>query len=181
MVWKYSNPIIIFCKKITGIDHSSVIDKLTSRLSDLNNVELIKGNFLNLKIKKIYNKIIVYSVLHYLENENEVLKFIYKATSLLAPGGKILFGDIPNISKKIRFQSSSYGKEFIKEWERKQAESKNINHLPNDDKIIEFDDDFILRILKKLRDDNYQAYVLPQPPELPFGYSREDILLEKLL
>ena len=61
-------PLSFFVKKITGIDHSSVIDKLTSRLSDLNNVELIKGNFLDLKIKKIYNKIILYSVLNYLEN-----------------------------------------------------------------------------------------------------------------
>lgn len=180
-------PLSFFVKKITGIDHNSVIEKLKARISDLNNIELIPGNFLDLNINNNFSKIIVYSVLHYLENEKEVLEFINKTVTLLVPGGKILFGDIPNESKKKRFLSSPQGKEFIKEWEQKVAksqikddfESSILKKLSEDNKLVKFDDTFIFKIIKLLRDSGYHTYIYPQLPELPFGYTREDILIEK--
>ena len=182
-------PLSFLVNKITGIDHSDVIEKLQKRFSDLNNIELIKGNFLDLKMDKGFTKILVYSVLHCLEDQKEVLEFIDKANSLLTPGGKILFGDIPNISRKERFLSSHYGKEFLKEWNSKRANSKNsdeieqskLDRLPVDVNTVKFNDDFMLKIIKKLRKEGYHAYILPQHPELPFGYTREDILVEKIL
>ncbi len=181
-------PISFLVKKITGIDHNLVIEKLKERFTNSNNVTLVPGNFLDLKINLTYNKIIVYSVLHYLKDEKEVFDFIEKTVSILAPDGKILFGDIPNKSRKNRFLLSLQSKEFIKEWERKKMKEEKdnsqlsiIKNLPVDKKNVEFDDDFILKIIKKLRDDGFHAYVLSQPPELPFGFTREDILVEKLV
>lgn len=181
-------PLSFLVKEITGIDHSLVIEKLKKRFPNSNKIKLISGNFLDLKIDKIYNKILVYSVLHYLADEKEVLEFIDKTVSLLAPGGKILFGDIPNKSKKEKFLLSQKGKEFINEWEHKlsfhqkndKSEASLLDKLKKDENIVEFDDIFILKIIKKLRNCNLLAYILPQPPELPFGYTREDILVEKL-
>ena len=35
-------------------------------------------------------------------------------------------------------------------------------------------------LIKGLIDKGYNTYIFSQPPELPFGYTREDILIEKL-
>jgi len=182
-------PMSFFVKSITGIDHESCIGKLKERLSDLKNINLIPGNFLDLMLSDYFDKIVVYSVLHYLKNKDEVFEFMFKAVSLLVPGGKILFGDIPNESRKDRYLMTPQGKHIESEWNAKikymgketdKPSNLLLNDLPTDMKLVGFDDNFILSIIARMRKKGYHAYILPQPPELPFGYTREDILIEKL-
>ena len=182
-------PLSFLVKKITGIDHNLVIEKLKTRFTDSIDIEVISGNFLDLDLKNTYTKIIVYSVLHCLEDENEVIKFIDKTISLLPPDGKVLFGDIPNESKKERFLSTAYGSNFLKEWskvlqkhkETHHSEILNLQKLEDDNKLVKFNDEFVLKIVSFLRNKGYHAYIIPQSPGLPFYYTREDILVEKLL
>ena len=48
----------------------------------------------------------------------------------------------------------------------------NLNH---------FNDQLIFEIVKYIRTKkNYNAYILPQSSSLPFGYIRDDILVERL-
>jgi len=51
--------------------------------------------------------ILAYSVLHYVFPEGSVFGFLDRAIELLAPGGSMLIGDIPNTSKRKRFFSSA--------------------------------------------------------------------------
>ena len=95
-----SIPLSFLCQKITGIDHKDVLQSFHRRCEGLNNLILTPGNFLDVEIHERFDKIMVYSVLHYLTDIKEVLNFIDKALGLLKPGGKILFGDTPNTSKK---------------------------------------------------------------------------------
>ncbi len=182
-------PMSFFVKSITGIDHELCIEKLNERLSDLKNINLIPGNFLDLMLSDYFDKIVVYSVLHYLKSKDEVYEFMFKAVSLLSSDGKILFGDIPNESRKDRFLMSPQGKHIESGWNAKiecnakeTDESSNLllNDLPTDMKLVKFNDHFVSSIIARMRMNGYHAYVLPQPPELPFGYTREDILIEKL-
>ena len=80
----------------------------------IHNIDYLPGNFLDLKIDHVFNKIISYSVLHYLRDYDEVLKFIRKAILLLNKGGCALFDDIPNSSTKNRFLGTKFKKEFLK-------------------------------------------------------------------
>lgn len=50
--------------------------------------------------------VLVYSVLHYVFSEGNIFDFLDKSLYLLANGGEMLIGDIPNISKRKRFFSS---------------------------------------------------------------------------
>jgi ubiquinone/menaquinone biosynthesis C-methylase UbiE len=179
-------PLSFFIKSITGLDNSHVIAALNKRISvELTNIELISGNFLDIDLKETFDKILVYSVIHYLESKEEVLEFINKASRLLKPGGKLLVADIPNLSKKKRFQNSSYGNKFEKEWAKKtaiQSEPSRQNiKLEKDNENVLLDDYLILSVLEEARIKGFNSFLLPQSPDLPMGYTREDILIEKLL
>lgn len=176
-------PLSFFVKSIVGVDHGSCLCKLKERFPGaapgIGNVQLIAGDFLDLTLDGKFDKIIVYSVLHYLADGDEVMKFVNKTMSMLAPGGKLLLGDLPNKSKKERFLKSEYGKTFVAQWnERVGADGgMTVNHLDKDGSLVEFDDTLVLEILSKARKAGLNAYVLPQPDGLVFNHTREDILI----
>jgi len=175
-------PLSFVCEQITGIDHEACVGKLRSRYTNLYNTELLSGNFLDTSIDKKFDKILCYSVLQYLADAREVLLFVKKALNLLVPGGKVLFGDIPNTSTKNRFLDSRSGSKFSEEWNRSIRENKTGDtkiDIEEDNDVVKFDDELVLEILKQTRSIGYHSYVLAQSPRLPFGYTREDILVDK--
>ena len=89
----------------------------------------------------------------------EVLYFTDKVLVLLKPGGRILFGDIPNTSHKQRFLDTEYGKRFLKEWNHKQAITPQLD-LIEDPQTAVFDDDAIIRLMGHIRQKGFHAYVL---------------------
>ena len=103
--------------------------------------------------------------------------FLDKALGLLAAGGKLLIGDIPNVDLKAKFLASSEGKVFQKAWET-EVESAGIPDLdlPEDTDTIEFNDAVLSRIQNHLKLVGYQSERMGQPQELPFGHTREDLL-----
>ena len=136
------------------------------------------------KFQNKFDKIIVYSVIHTLDNNKEIKKFINRAISLLKCGGSILIGDIPNISTKKRFLSSEIGRKYNLDWKKKFSLTKRDMEfqetiLNNVSLSHIIDDHFIMELIKNLRKKNYNAYLLPQPKYLPFGRTREDLLIVK--
>ena len=118
--------------------------------------------------------LICYSVLHYIFAESNVFAFLDQAAALLAEGGRMLVGDIPNVSKRKRFFASPAGVRFhqkftgnnaVPEVEFNQAEPRKI------------DDAVVLAILMRLRASGFDVYVMPQEPELPMENRREDLLI----
>ncbi len=145
------------------------------------------GNFLDETLRLTgksearFDKILCYSVLHYLADEIEVFAFVARALRLLAPGGSLLLGDLPNESRKRRFLSSPAGKAFARRWEKqkKHLEREDGLALPEDPQLVRFDDALVLQICGECRKQGLDAYILPQPPNLPFGHTREDVLVVK--
>ena len=75
---------------------------------------------MDLKIDHVFKKIISYSVLHYLRDDDEILVFIGKAISLLNNGGCALFG-ISQIARQNLVFGTEFGKEFLKNFELKMS------------------------------------------------------------
>jgi 2-polyprenyl-3-methyl-5-hydroxy-6-metoxy-1,4-benzoquinol methylase len=118
--------------------------------------------------------IIVYSVLHYVFVDTNPWTFLDRSMALLAPGGMMLLGDIPNVSMRRRFFASEAGKRFHRRFTGR-----------DEDPVVEFnrlepgqiDDSVVFAVLQRARAAGFHAYVLPQPAHLPLANRREDILI----
>jgi len=181
-------PLSFMVSKGTGIDHPDVVAGLSKRFNDPK-LRLIGIDFLDYCPERIenYEKILINSVLPALSDKLEAFRFIDKAASLLAPGGRMLLGDIANLDKKRRFTDTNFGKNFDEEWNDRVAsldgrveEDKASQILDQDDTILVPNDEFILELLARFRRPGWEAYCLPQHVNLPFGHTREDVLVTRL-
>jgi len=123
-----------------------------------------------------FDVILCYSVFHYIFIEASFWHFIDLSLELLAEGGQMLIGDIPNVSKRKRFFSSSNGIKFHQSF-MKTTDVPEVNF-----RAIEFnkiDDSVILGVIMRARSQGCDAYWLPQPSVLPMYNRREDILIIK--
>jgi hypothetical protein len=126
--------------------------------------------------KERVDAINVYSVLHYVFAEGNLFEFLDAAVCLLAPGGAILLGDIPNVSKRRRFFASPTGvafhQRFMKTKETPQVHFARVEPAKIDDGVI-------FSILHRYREFGCDTYLLPQTDRLPMANRREDILICK--
>jgi hypothetical protein len=120
------------------------------------------------------NAILVYSVIQYVFSEGNIFDFLDKSLTLLAPGGRMLIGDIPNSSMRKRFFASESGV-------RHHQEFTNTTEIPqvsfNSVESSQIDDSIIIAILSRARAAGFHAYVIPQDEALPMANRREDILI----
>lgn len=173
-------PLANFCAEATGIDNEAAIERLNKRLAKDSKLIGIAGNFLEINLHTTaFDKILVYSVLQYLSSKKEALDFTDRALALLQPGGRLLLGDLPNRTKKSRFIISKTGQQTAKNWDEllKGSGSHPIEIKQVDSNMVTVDDSFLLDLMKHIRNKGFEAYLLPQPLDLPFGGSREDILV----
>jgi cyclopropane fatty-acyl-phospholipid synthase-like methyltransferase len=120
--------------------------------------------------------ILAYSVLHYIFVEGNVWDFFDRSLELLAEGGEMLIGDIPNISKRRRFFSSANGIKFHKAFMDTQAPPEvHFNTIERH----RIDDSVVLALLNRARSQGFDAYVLPQTADLPMANRREDLLIRR--
>lgn len=174
-------PLSSLVSQATGIDHANCIEVLSKRLTD-SSIRTLPGNFLKLAVNERFSKILVYSVLHYLSDEAEVIRFVEKALALLEPGGLCLLGDIPNVDRKRRFAATAKGKEIAREWEQQvastQAAMGTVSEiLGKDRQVVTFDDAKLARLFTHFRGKGFEVDILSQPNGLPFCYTREDMLI----
>ncbi len=120
--------------------------------------------------------ILVYSVLHYIFIESNVWDFLDSSLKLMSDGAEMLIGDIPNISKRKRFFSSSKGIKFHQDFtgteETPEVVFNTIEHHRIDDSVV-------LSLVNRARNQGFDAYLLPQRKDLPMANRREDILITK--
>jgi len=120
--------------------------------------------------------IITYSVFHYVFAEFNPYDFVDKAVGLLAPGGEMLIGDVPNISKRKRFFASATGIRFHQAFTgTNEIPSVQFNTLETG----QIDDAAVLSVLLRCRSAGVDAYVVPQADDLPMANRREDILIKR--
>ncbi|MEZ5813488.1 MAG: methyltransferase domain-containing protein [Alphaproteobacteria bacterium] len=173
-------PVAKIVAHAAGCDHPNVIEKIENK-EESAGIAYHKGDFNALNFDRKYTKILAYSVLHTMPNEAALYGFIDRAISLLEPNGILLLGDIANTDKKKRFTGSARGLAFQKQWEQefgaeKFDEASADWGLEHGNAVV-IDDDFLLRIIKHIRQAGMHAYTLDQPQSLPFGNTREDIVI----
>jgi ubiquinone/menaquinone biosynthesis C-methylase UbiE len=176
-------PLSFLTQEAVGIDHPEVIARNQARFSAAN-VRWVEGPFQSGMDLGSFDCILIYSVLQCLPTLDDVKKFLDSAVELLPSGGRCLVGDMSNADKKRRFQNSSSGRAFEREWQRvasaKSEEVAQIADAFRDLKSVgNFSDADIVDLTLRYRERGFHAYILPQPSDLPFGQTREDILIVK--
>lgn len=163
--------------KLTLIDNKEMLDLLPNE-SFIEKVAALYPNCSELitQYRGMVDVIVCYSVLHYVLIDTAFFRFLDTSLSLLAPGGQMLIGDIPNISKRKRFFASETGarfhQEFMKTGDLPIVEFNQIEH-------DEIDDAVVMSLIQRARAQGFDAYVLPQNPNLPMANRREDILITR--
>ncbi len=121
-----------------------------------------------------FDIILCYSVLHYIMIDVAFFRFLDVSLALLAPGGQMLIGDIPNISRRKRFFASDTGIRFHQEFMKTDAvPSVTFNKIEHD----HIDDAVVMAIVQRARLQGFDAYIVPQNVDLPMANRREDILI----
>lgn len=155
--------------------------EMLNQLPSNDNVTKIPGRFPEVVTssdvkKEEFDAILIYSVIQYIAFESSLLSAIDIALDLLAPGGQILIGDIPNLSMRKRFFSSASGVRFHQEF-MKTSEKPLVDLYDYPKNSL--DDSVIFSILFRARNRGFNAFCLPQAAGLPFSNRREDILIER--
>ncbi|HSQ79565.1 MAG TPA: class I SAM-dependent methyltransferase [Casimicrobiaceae bacterium] len=123
-----------------------------------------------------FDAILSYSVLQYAFVESSVFDFVDQMLLLLAEGGQLLLGDIPNVDKRKRFFSSRRGidhhKHFTGRDEAPLVECQRVE-------VGKIDDAVVMGLVSRCRRAGYDAYVVPQGTELPMSNRREDLLITR--
>jgi SAM-dependent methyltransferase len=123
-----------------------------------------------------FDVIIAYSVLHYVVVDANPFAFLDAALERLNPGGRLLIGDVPNVSKLRRFLSSAAGADYHRAYMRTDEAPQVPPFALATDRI---DDGLLLGLILRARLAGFDAYLLPQPPDLAFANRREDLLIER--
>ena len=118
--------------------------------------------------------LICYSVFHYLFKESDVFAFLDTSLALLAHGGAMLIGDIPNQSKRKRFFASPAGIAFHKAF-MKTDEPPRVDFNTLEPGTI--DDAVLFAMVQRARSAGFDAYLVPQSPGCPMANRREDLLI----
>ena len=116
---------------------------------------------------------IAYSVVHYIFAEGSVFDFLDRTLALLAPGGRLLVGDVPNVSKRKRFFSSAAGIRHHRAFTGTDEIPGVTFNAPEPGQI---DDSVVFALLMRARAAGFDAYVVPQAADLPMANRREDLL-----
>tara|TARA_B100000963_G_C22633301_1_gene676168 strand:+ start:529 stop:1251 length:723 start_codon:yes stop_codon:yes gene_type:complete len=172
-------------KSATGIDHYLIIKKIKKKIN--NEIKFISGDIKkdHSKIKKKYEKILIYSVVHYFKNQKELFKVIKILLSKLNISGMLLIGDIPNIDMKKRFEKSAQYKKIHEKWlinikNTSQKEKKILNSINKDRKLVLINDKLIFKISKMYNNKKFECHVFNQDKSLLQNNTRLDILIKKI-
>ena len=103
--------------------------------------------------------ILTYSVLQYVFVESSIFDFVDACLMLLASGGQLLIGDVPNASKRKRFFASASG---VRCHQQFTGTDEVPGVLFNTLERSKIDDAVVLSILSRARAAGFDAYVLPQ-------------------
>ena len=164
--------------QITLVDSQEMLDLLP----DMPNIIKVPGFYPSREVMaKLnneggYDKIICYSVFHYLFIEANVWTFLDLTLNLLKPGGGFLLADIPNFSMRKRFFNSDEGVEFYNKFIN--SDKKNDNHKFDLDKD-QIDDGVLIGMILRARNRGFHAYIMSQGDLLPMENRREDLLFVK--
>jgi hypothetical protein len=120
--------------------------------------------------------LICYSVLQVVVLSANPFEFVDGLAALLAPGGRALIGDIPNHSKRRRFFASAAGRAHHRAYTGRDEDPPLDFNTAAPGKI---DDAVLHGLMGRVQAAGFDAYLLPQPPDLPMANRRDDLLIAR--
>jgi hypothetical protein len=117
--------------------------------------------------------ILCYSVLQYAYVDTNLFDFVDHALSLLAPEGRCLLGDVPNITMRKRFFASETG---VRQHQAYTCSDDRPEVRFNTMEQGHIDDAVVLGLVQRARSAGFHAYIIPQSLDLPMANRREDLL-----
>ena len=123
-----------------------------------------------------FDAILANSVASVVYEDGNLFSFVDTAVQLLAERGQLLISDIPNASMRKRFMASAAGKDYHKKYYAHLPEPKVALHALEPGQI---DDGVMLGLIARMRGAGFNAFVVPEAPDLPMANRREDILITK--
>ena len=127
-------------------------------------------------VEKQFDAILCYSVFHLVFTEISPWEFLDKCLMLLKPGGQLLIGDIPNLSKRKRFFSSESGIKYHHNFMKTTNDPEVVYNKIEHNKI---DDSVLLSLITRAQAAGFDAYIMPQGKKLPMQNRRDDILITR--
>jgi hypothetical protein len=164
--------------------HSLILvdsEEMLARLPDERFIRKVAGYYpqcatLFAEYRERVDVILAYSVLHYVFAESNVWDFLDQSLSLLAHGGAMLLGDIPNVSQRKRFFSTPAGVQFHQHFmQTEKLPEVEYNQIERG----QIDDAVVLGLVSRARQQGFDAYLLPQRADLPMANRREDIMIKR--
>ena len=157
--------------------------EMLGQLPDPPHVRKVPGRFpeevlpsLRSALARGADAIVCYGVLQVVFLEANPFEFVDAATSLLAPGGRLLFGEVPNHSKLRRFLASEAGRAYHHAYMRTEEDPEiPLFEAPGS----RIDDAVLLGLLMRLRSAGLDAWLMPQAEGLPLANRREDLLVAR--
>jgi SAM-dependent methyltransferase len=176
-------PLSRHVAEAVGVDHPSCIAKYVENGVPAN-VCLVAGRWPDTRPPGLFDRILVYSVLHYLHGADDARRFIDACLETLQLGGRLLLGDIPNEDARRRFIASDTGRRFHAAYVERKAAHRDAESDCSEAIFTRvtprtpfLTDDFVREIVAGARGRGFESYLLPQPVDLPFSHTREDILI----
>jgi len=123
-----------------------------------------------------FDAIVAYSVVQYVFAAGGLFRFLDRCLGLLAEGGELLLGDIPNTTMRKRFFASAAGVACHRAYTRRDERPEVEFNVAEPDQI---DDAIVLALLARARAHGFHAWVLPQAAGLPMASRREDLLVRR--
>jgi 2-polyprenyl-3-methyl-5-hydroxy-6-metoxy-1,4-benzoquinol methylase len=120
--------------------------------------------------------IVAYSVIQYVFAEGNLWDFVDRCMMLLADGGELLLGDIPNITMRKRHFDSAAG---LAQHRAFTGRDEKPDVVFNRMEPGQMDDSVVMALLARARAQGFHAWVLPQDGALPMSNRREDVLIRK--
>jgi SAM-dependent methyltransferase len=150
---------------LDGLPDTPILKKMPFRFPDQLDTSTYLGKI---------DAVLIYSVLQHVILDMNPFNFLDNAVKLLKEGGRLLIGDIPNISKRNRFFASNNGLKFHQKFTKTKTKPEFSFNTLIEDKA---DDSLIFSILQRYRSAGFETYLLEQPSSLPMFNRREDILI----
>ena len=182
------SPLAAEVREAVGVDHPSLVAKYREVWVP-ENATLVPGYWPDVEVDGRFDRILVCSVIQGLPSKETARRFIDACVDALCPGGLLLLADLPNEDMRQRYLDSNSGTRIAKEYDsvRERSRARDVKgEYSSRDRIFSrahadtfLDDGFCLDLLKDMRSRRLDAFVLPQPPGLPFYLSREDILISR--
>lgn len=119
---------------------------------------------------------VAYSVLQVVYGEANPIDFVDAAAELLAPGGRLLIGDLPNASMRRRFLASAAGAAHHRAYTGRDEDPPVTFNAPSRGEV---DDAVVLGLAARARAAGLHAWVTPQDAGLPMANRREDLLIAR--